>query len=226
VEHARPSPLQVLDKLRTRAGARGPTELLSLSWQRIREAVYSRDQLIFFVRATDPSDGSVEEPEGLSFREGRPSDGPLYARDIGTDSPRTFAARLSTHTRCFVVERGALLVHATWMTTAAAWTREISLYVCPPAGEAYVYESFTRPEVRGRGVYPFALRRIAAWLAATGIARVWVAVEGDNPASLRAVHKAGFTEAFTLDYGRTIGTLSVGRPHDDEVPAGFLRRRI
>jgi hypothetical protein len=110
------------------------------------------------------------------------------------------------------VTKGELIVHSSWVTTAAAWTREIRGYMIPPTGDAYVYESFTRPEVRGRGVYPFALRSISSWGAVAGVSRVWVAVEADNPASLKAVAKGGFEPAFRFSYRRRVGRLNIDPP--------------
>ena len=149
-----------------------------------------------------------------------------YARDIGTDSVSSFRSRLSERTHCFLVDDGDLLVHSSWVTTAAAWTRELSTYLVPPRGDAYIYESFTRPEARGRGVYPFALQRIAAWASDEGLRRVWVAVEEHNPPSIRAVSKADFAEGFRIDFARRWGRVDVGTPYgpDASEARGFLSR--
>jgi ribosomal protein S18 acetylase RimI-like enzyme len=138
------------------------------------------------------------------------ADGPIYERDIGTDSAATFTIRLTEQTRCFVVEApGPKLVHATWVTTSAAWTRELGGYLVVPPGDAYVYESFTRPDARGRGIYPLALAEICRELAAEGIERVWVGVEEDNEPSIRAVTKTGFRESFRIRYRRKFGHLQI-----------------
>jgi hypothetical protein len=194
----------VASKVLTRVRARGPGEVAALGWTRLKEFISSHDTLIVLARDT------AEEPaalHGFELREARPEEGPVYARDVGTDSPWTFRSRLSESTRCFVVVHEGRFVHATWMTVRAAWTREIRRYLLPPAGDAYVYESFTHPSVRGRGVYPFALRGIAALLSGRGLKRVWVAVEKHNPPSLKAVVKAGFAPAWEISYRRRLGTL-------------------
>jgi ribosomal protein S18 acetylase RimI-like enzyme len=147
--------------------------------------------------------------QGLSFRPATALDGARYARDIGTDSAATFRGRLSSATRCFVVESEGRLLHASWVTTAAAWTREIGGYLRVPRGHAYVYESYTLAEARGRGIYPFALLSIAAWLSAEQVHTVWVAVEASNQASRRAVEKAGFEPRFQIHYRRHLGRLRV-----------------
>lgn len=124
----------------------------------------------------------------------------------------SFRGRLSSTTRCFIVLEGDRIVHSSWVTLRAAWTREIRGFMTPPVGSAYVYESFTRPEVRGRGVYPFALRSISSWAASQGVDRVWVAVEAGNPASIKAVAKADFEPSFRFSYRRRAGRLTIDPP--------------
>lgn len=154
--------------------------------------------------------GEPPTRDDLSFRRATHSDAVIYAREIGTDSIPSFRARLSSPTTtCYLVLDGDVVVHATWCTTGAAWTRELGRYLCPPPGDAYVYESFTRPEARGRGVYPFALSSIAADLGGAGVQRVWVAVEDGNHPSLRAVAKGGFSPVDEIRFRRRLGRVEV-----------------
>lgn len=219
----RPSVAVATAKALNRIRTRGAGEVTSLAVGRIKEWVESSDELVMFVR-----DSADEAPDrgDLRFRAATAADGPHYARDIGTDSAATFSRRLSERTHCFVVEDAGRLLHASWVTTSGAWTRELRSYLVPPRGDAYVYESFTRADARGRGVYPFALRNIAAWAGATGVGRLWVAVEQHNPSSLRAVAKAGFVEGFRLPFSRKRGRLRIGTatgPHA-EIAGRFLSR--
>jgi ribosomal protein S18 acetylase RimI-like enzyme len=209
VPDRRPGPLVVAAKIANRISARGPREVLGLAGQRVREWVASSDELIFLVR---PTGGEAPDHDSLTFEEATVEDADRYARDVGTDSAATFRKRLSERTGCFLVSSGDVIVHATWMTTAAAWTRELRRYVVPPDGDGYVYESFTRAEARGKGAYPFALLHIASLLAGRGMKRVWVGVEAHNEPSLRAVAKGGFEEAFHIGYRRRLGRLHVQQP--------------
>lgn len=220
----RPTPLQVASKLTARARSRGVGEVLRLGLDRVSEELASDDELVFLARSTA---GEASERSDLVLRVASDADASAYAAAIGTDSPGTFTGRLSETTRCFVVFSDRRIVHATWMTIATAWTRELRAYLRPPRGDAYVYESFTHPAARGRGVYPFALDHIAAWLAGAGTEQVWVAVEADNPASLRAVGKAGFEERFRLAYRRRLGRLTIAAPSGPapEFAAGWLSKR-
>jgi hypothetical protein len=221
----RPGPLVVSAKIANRIKGRGAGEVLGLAGQRVREWVASGDELIFLVR---PTGGEAPDHNSLVFEEASVEDADRYARDVGTDSAATFSKRLSGRTSCFLVSSGDLIVHATWMTTAAAWTRELRTYVVPPAGDAYVYESFTRVEARGKGAYPFALLHIASRLGERGLKQVWVGVEAHNEPSLRAVSKSGFEEAFHIGYRRRLGRLYVERPVGRlaEVGRSLFRRDV
>jgi hypothetical protein len=210
VPDKRPSRAASIRKALHRARARGLGEIASLSRTRIVEGLHSEDVLLFFAREAA---GSVApERTELTFRKASIEDGELFARDIGTETADTFVRRLGETTMCFLVMEGDRALHSSWVTKSAAWTRELRAYVSPRPGDAYVYESFTRAEARGRGIYPFALQSILADLASSGTERVWVAAEADNPPSIRAITKAGFEEAFKISYRRTLGLLKVSAP--------------
>lgn len=202
--------MDVAAKLWSRRRARGTRDVLDLGAMRARELLSSDERLLILVR--EAANGPEPAGDGLLFREASAADAQIYVRDVGTESVRTFRERLSDSTRCFLVFEGDLCVHSSWMTTLAAWTREIQRYFRPPEGDAYVYESFTRPEVRGHGVYPFALSSLAAWLDTRGIKRMWVGAEGHNLASVKAITKAGFGPAFEIRYRRKWGRISVQEP--------------
>lgn len=219
---ARPDLAQQAGRLLNRARSRGAGEVAGLATGRVREAWNSRDTLILNVLDAQPLQRSVP---GIIFREATAADSDSYARDIGTESADTFTKRLAPDVRCFVAESDGKLLHSSWVTTSAAWTREIGMYLGPPLGDAYVYESFTRADARGRGIYPLALAGILTAMAGEGIKRVWVGVESGNLASRRAMEKAGFTEGFRVEFGRKLGKLWVGAPVGPEAEVGrsFLK---
>ena len=196
-----------------RARSRGPKEVLPLGLGRARDNVKSDARLLFLLAPTQATSASrAPRATSATFREATADDADAYARDIGTDSPKTFASRLSGATRCYLVVEDSLILHATWVTTAASWVRELRRYFRPPPGEAYTYESFTRAEARGRGAYPFTLTEIRKELAREGVSRLWVGVEADNSPSIRAITKAGFEIAFEVAYRRRWGRLTVDEP--------------
>ena len=205
---ARPLVPRSLRKLVARARARGIGEITGLWLVRARQWVASQDTLVMLVASPD----AIPLERDAQVRQAGPGDAPAYARDIGTESAATFRARLSTTTKCWLVFEGQRLLHASWVTLDRAWTRELGRWLEPPVGDAYIYESFTRSDARGRGAYPRALADIAAWAARAGLARLWVAVEAGNAPSLRAVTKSGFTPAYEIAYRRRWGRVTVDPP--------------
>ncbi len=194
----------MISKVLARAKSRGPAEVGRTALERLREETFSDNLLIVMTR---DSGADPESFPGMELQEATRADADAYEREVGTDSAKTFRAKLSPETHCYLARSGERIVHASWVTTAAVWTREVRRYFKPPRGDAYVFASFTRPEFRGRGIYPFVLRAISRRLDERGIARVWIGVIGDNPASLNAVLKAGFTDAFRISYRRRFGVL-------------------
>jgi RimJ/RimL family protein N-acetyltransferase len=206
VPDERPPLKDLILKSIARLKARGPREASSVASARAHEWFGSEDRLVILVRDCTEEDA---EREGLVLRRATADDADAYARFIGTDSAVTFIRRLSATSTCYLAFEGYRILHATWCTYGAAWTRELHAYLVPPAEDAYVYESFTRADARGKGIYPFALRGIAADLHRDGRKRVWVGVEAHNEPSLRAVAKGGFTEAFSIRFGRRWGRVWV-----------------
>lgn len=177
-----------------------------MALERIREEAFSDNTLIVLTRHAGSEDHKPTGA-GIELEQASVDDAKRYARDIGTETPGTFRARLSEETLCFVARSDGSLLHATWVTTQPTWTREVRRYFTPPAGDVYVFESFTRAEARGRGIYPLILQAIAEWSAEKRLNRLWAGVTADNHPSLRAISKAGFTEAFRTAYHRRLGRL-------------------
>lgn len=221
---ARPSLRTSIAKTINRARRRGPADAARALWRQLRSDLDSSGTLQVLTRA---SGGTLQRRPDLTFRRAGPGDARPYARDIATDSPSTFRRRLSASTHCYVVESRGRLLHASWVTTASAWTAELAAFLSPPAGDAYIYESFTRPEARGRGIYPFALHNICADLWGRGIRRAWIAVETANQPSRRAISKAGFEPAFELSFRRRQRKAQVGQPIGPlaELADGFVSDR-
>jgi GNAT superfamily N-acetyltransferase len=124
---------------------------------------------------------------------------------------------------CWIADEGGRLVHASWVATQAAWVGEAARCFIVPPGDAYIYESFTRPEMRGRGVYPAVLTTISQTLGERGTGVLWIAAETTNHASLRAIHKAGFVHSFEVSVRRRGGRVDVVVPPG--VPPQLVERR-
>jgi GNAT superfamily N-acetyltransferase len=167
---------------------------------------------------------------GIAIREIEPGESEDYERDVANEPAATVDQRLGSPTStCWIAVEGGRLVHASWIETRAAWVGEADRFFVVPDGDAYIYESFTRPEVRGRGVYPAVLASISVELAGRGIAGLWIAAEETNHSSLRAIEKAGFTRRFEIEvrrrWGRTAVSVPAGtEPRFSERPPGRLAK--
>jgi ribosomal protein S18 acetylase RimI-like enzyme len=160
-----------------------------------------------------PTGGSASEVPALSIREARDEDAAAYERDIGTDLADRVRQRLaSPGSSCWIALRGSRIVHASWVVTQSAWVGEADRFFVVPPGDAYIYESFTAPNMRGRGVYPAVLTTIAARLGDRDLTKLWIAAERTNHSSLRAIEKAGFTHTFEIEIRRRWGRTEVTVP--------------
>ncbi|MDP9222950.1 MAG: GNAT family N-acetyltransferase [Actinomycetota bacterium] len=173
-----------------------------------------------------PAGGSLPVTEGIEVREATADDAAAYERDIGSDPAPAFRLRLSRPgSTCWLALMDTMIVHASWVETEAAWMGEVARYFVVPPGDAYIYESFTRPEVRGRGLYPTVLRTIAAALGSRGTRRLWIAAEETNRPSLRAIEKAGFAPAFGITMSRRWGRTRVAVSGEAEPRLELTRPR-
>jgi hypothetical protein len=117
-----------------------------------------------------------------------PPDGPLV--DISADQ---VARRLGDRNRGFVLRLGGELAAYGWSAAGPAHIGGLDLAFSVPPGERYLWDFFTFPPYRGRGLYPLLLQEIlrreseAEWF--------WIGHDADNLASRRGILKAGFALA-------------------------------
>lgn len=152
---------------------------------------------------------------GIVVRRATAGDGASFERDIASYSARGFEDRLSEHNSCYVAIEGDRLLHASWCSTGPTWTEELQTYLAPPQGDAYIYESFTRADARGRGIYPLVLRAIATDLYERGVARMWIGVEAGNEPSVRAIKKAGFEDVLSIGFSPGGDDVAIDAPEMD-----------
>jgi len=97
-----------------------------------------------------------------------------------------------------------------WVATREAEIGALQLRFSIPVGERYLWDFFTVPAWRGRGIYP---RLLQAILGCEDTAqRFWIGYDAPNVASARGIAKAGFQkicEIVRLPDG-TIALLPVG----------------
>lgn len=149
----------------------------------------------------------VFRPVDLSLVSSRPL---LYA-----DSVQAAEVPLARGEQCFVGEVGGRVVFRMWVVAPepgwlaganAEWARKRS---------CYIHECYTNTQFRGRGIYPAALRWVAARLRDEGYEALWLHVMPDNTAGTRAVEKAGFRRVAAAVSGEVttrVGAAKVGDP--------------
>ena len=120
-----------------------------------------------------------------------------YAADRANDLDAAMASSLKEQDNyCFAALDGPVLANYSWYALGSI-QREHSLGagLSFPNDTVYFYKAYTRPEYRGRGLHPTALRIAASFFAQHSISRLVAIVEYANWASLRSHAKLGFRSA-------------------------------
>lgn len=86
-----------------------------------------------------------------------------------------------------------------WVATRGASIGELGATFAIPAGERYLWNFVTRPEHRGRGIYPRLLEAILREEAREAT-RFWIAYAPENRASAAGIRKSGFRAVAELSF--------------------------
>lgn len=79
-----------------------------------------------------------------------------------------------------------------WLTGAPTGVTEIDRLVVPGPDDVYLYDAFTEPRWRGRGLFSATIARLLAFARARGKRRALIFVLADNYASRKAIERTGF----------------------------------
>lgn len=90
-----------------------------------------------------------------------------------------------------------------WNATRQFTIGELGIARAVPSHTRYLWDFFTLPEWRGRGLYPRLLQAIVA--AEPEVEQFWVGHDLGNTASARGIAKAGFAEVGLLYHGEVSG---------------------
>jgi ribosomal protein S18 acetylase RimI-like enzyme len=114
-----------------------------------------------------------------------------YTDFRGVDAAPTAAARAAAGDVCFVASFEKRIVASGWATTTAPWLDYLEAPLAFHPGDVYLYDLYTLPEYRGRGI------GLAFWAAqlrhfqAAGCRRVLSTIEPENLRSVRIAAKTG-----------------------------------
>lgn len=108
--------------------------------------------------------------------------------------------RLDTGHCCFAARYQGCLVATTWAATTGAWMHYLSCELRVAPAEVYIYDSFTRSDLRGQGVSPVIGVAMLQYFRAAGYRRAVRAITPENRANLQAVGKTGFRPYGVMGY--------------------------
>jgi hypothetical protein len=78
------------------------------------------------------------------------------------------------------------IVHSHWVSITSGYIPELDLELVLGGAEAYMYNSMTRPDLRGRGLFAGVRNFLVKDLNAEGLKRIFFYVRGDNCIGLRS----------------------------------------
>lgn len=197
-----------LGKVRRVLEAEGPTGVLHRVARKLASPMVDFGSIELFVRnLRGPVPGEAESADGIALRLGTPAD--VEAILAGADRTRDIELlhdRFHRGDLCFVaVEPDGGVAHSRWVTTGRAFIPELDADLVLSPADAYMYDGYTRPDMRRRGldgrIRCFIFRRMKE----TGRRRVLSCVRGDNPGGLRAARR------WQQSAGR-VGYVRLGKP--------------
>jgi ribosomal protein S18 acetylase RimI-like enzyme len=134
------------------------------------------------IEAKIPLDFSVLTPDELGE----------YLVFHDEDPRHELEARFGRGDECFVARSQGQIVCANWAATNEHTMRFVRYRLRIATGEVYVYDSFTLPAFRGRGVAPALAVHMIEHFRRAGLARATTLIEPENAANLRARAKSGY----------------------------------
>jgi GNAT superfamily N-acetyltransferase len=133
---------------------------------------------------------------GLVFR--REHDARVMAALQGRDVAH-MRARFADGNRAYVATLDGEPAAWGWIATLTATIGELAATFAIPAGHRYLWNFVTRPEHRGRGIYPRLLEHILREEARES-ERFWIAYAPENRASAKGIARSGFTAVAELSF--------------------------
>ena len=128
-------------------------------------------------------------PSLSSFSAHPSADAQLIAR-LTNRLQQAFVARFQAGDRLYLASMNDIPVAYGWVATQEGRISELQWAFALPARNCYLYNFFTPPEWRGRGIYPHLLQAIIR--QESSFDHFWIGYMPDNTASGRGISKAGF----------------------------------
>jgi GNAT superfamily N-acetyltransferase len=132
-------------------------------------------------------------PSGLPLAIARlgPEEIPEYVAFRGADATPTTAARVAAGHICLVALLERRIVASAWAATSAPWIEYLEAPIALHPGDVYLYDLYTLPELRGRGIGSVFWVAQLRHFQAAGCRRVLSVIVPENLRSLRIAANTG-----------------------------------
>ena len=131
------------------------------------------------------------------FRATQSNDVALIAR-LAALEPAEVQRRLDTGHRAYVGHLDGVPAAYGWVAGVGAEIGELGVAFVLPAGDRYLWDFATLPELRGRGIYPHLLQAIIA--SERDAQRLWIIHAPENLPSCKGIERAGFVPVGELSF--------------------------
>ncbi|HEU4683057.1 MAG TPA: GNAT family N-acetyltransferase [Nitrospira sp.] len=169
----------------------------SLLWRAARNRLwYRREKRIYAYEA----DRIGRLPAPRLLRRDQVDDLRFYERTVSWQSPpdtyrQEARARLNKGEHLYTLVEQERLVHYAWLQPNHVRGEDVAVgqVFFPPPGSAALYDHYTHPEARGRGLYAQAICQLLHDALALGKAKqAYIYVYADNGPSRHVIEKLGF----------------------------------
>ncbi len=171
--------------------------LQSLYFKVLGETIYRR--VVLLERSLDEPVSPIDPSLPLTFGLLRKTD----IDEVAAFRPETNGAevyrRLQLGQICFIARHEGRLIHVCWVATGCARIDYLDREILLSPGEAYVFESYTAPDMRGKHIAAARSVFMQQALRQTGYHRTVTVVVPENQAGFRPLEKVGY---------RRLGVLS------------------
>ncbi len=120
------------------------------------------------------------------------------SRDVFLKEAKT---RLANGEHVYTIAENGRLVHYGWAAAPVAhrYIPDAGQFAEFPGDSVYLYDFFTHPECRNRGIFQNSLKQILReWGATLRFEEAFIGVDSANGPSRRAIEKIGFSYRFSL----------------------------
>lgn len=118
-----------------------------------------------------------------------------FGGDIPSNLSNEYEEAFSKNGKLLCVKYKQKLAHVSWFSTTHSGILFDSIFktgILKDNSYGYIGPCETYPEFRGKGIYPFALKKICEYQKKCGIKKVLINSRSNNNSSIKGIIKSGF----------------------------------